>query len=274
MAPEIIARSTVAAGNDAAGSPQDARTPKSPTIAHSFGAISAYDGHRAGIGRVVCDATWHHFLNINLIGDVDYDDGLVKGRGFLASASGEEHFEKIKAYYRNIGVWISPPQSQRCFRRKLLWSLLYQHRVLEAVLTTTELPLDRADSSLFFEIGAHARDVLIQSAGRCLTLQLLLDFVREENPSLLPQIDPWLPADPREPEPSFPPFVDPSPLLDMILGGALLALREEYPMPNIDVHKEVDERGDELLQKGATVALRAGLDSFGSTLERYSKLQG
>ena len=266
VSPEIVARSTVPAGNNADGT-------KQATIAHSFGAISAYDGHRAGIGRVVCDATWHHFVNINLIGDSGVDDGLVKGRGFLASASGEEHFEKLKAYYRNIAVWISPPPAHRCFRRKLLWSLLYQHRVLEAVLTTPQVSLERADAALVFEIGAHARDVLGQSAGRCLSLQLLLDLVRTQTPALIPQIDPWLP-DLQDPEAPVPPFVDPSPLLDMALGGALLALREEFPMPSVDVREAVDKRGDELLEKGAAVALRMGLESFGNTLERYARLRG
>ena len=34
-----------------------------------FGAIGSYDGHRANVGRVLVDATWHHFFNVNLIGD-------------------------------------------------------------------------------------------------------------------------------------------------------------------------------------------------------------
>src|SRR5690606_3506368 len=33
------------------------------------GAVGAYDGRRCGVGRVVVDSTWHHFFDINLIGD-------------------------------------------------------------------------------------------------------------------------------------------------------------------------------------------------------------
>ena len=29
---------------------------------------ATYDGHRADVGRVVCDSTWHHFVNVNLTG--------------------------------------------------------------------------------------------------------------------------------------------------------------------------------------------------------------
>lgn len=31
------------------------------TQAHRFPLLSTYDGHLAGVGRVVCDPTWHHF---------------------------------------------------------------------------------------------------------------------------------------------------------------------------------------------------------------------
>lgn len=44
---------------------------------HSFGLVSAYDGHPAGVGRITCDSTWHHFINVNLIGVLaggDFDD--------------------------------------------------------------------------------------------------------------------------------------------------------------------------------------------------------
>lgn len=87
IAPEVIAHSSVPAGNDAGGSKQGAQ-------AHSFGAISAYDGHRpeAGVGRVVCDATWHHFVNVNLVGElVDFErnrnttEDPSKLHGFLSS---------------------------------------------------------------------------------------------------------------------------------------------------------------------------------------------
>jgi hypothetical protein len=98
--PEVIARSRVRAGNDA-------RRSKLPTIAHTFGAISAYDGHRAGVGRVVCDATWHHFVNVNLIGVLEgglFDEFGFPGEdpskhnGFLSSPLGRAALDKIRSH--------------------------------------------------------------------------------------------------------------------------------------------------------------------------------
>jgi hypothetical protein len=51
--PEIISTSSVLAGTTSSG--------KDPTVAHTFGGICAYDGHRAGVGRVVTDATLASF---------------------------------------------------------------------------------------------------------------------------------------------------------------------------------------------------------------------
>ncbi len=82
---------------------------KGPVAPRCFGAISAYDGHRVSLGRIVCDATWHHFVNINL-------DGTGSGRSglgaFVPPGSGNfvpnAEFAKIAQYYRNIAQWIAP----------------------------------------------------------------------------------------------------------------------------------------------------------------------
>jgi hypothetical protein len=265
LEPEVIAHSTVPAGNNSDGT-------KTATQPHSFGAISAYDGHRVGIGRVVTDATWHHFVNINLVGVVGLPDNTVKGRGFLASPEGEAHLENIKAYYRNIVVWISSASSHNCFRRKLLWGLLYQHRIMEAVLATPDLSLREANVSLLYELGTHARDVLGRVASRCQTERLILDLVLPTIPELIPEIDPWEPPIPDpDPEPRLPWF-DPTPLLSMALGGALVALREAFPFPGTEITDEVDARADDLIERGARVALDGGLQSLGTTLERFARL--
>ena len=91
---------------------------------HSFGGISAYDGHRSGVGRVVTDATWHHFVNINLVGDIGEPEGTVKSLGFLASASGQAHFEEIKTYYRNIATWLARPENISCMNSRLVIKLV------------------------------------------------------------------------------------------------------------------------------------------------------
>jgi hypothetical protein len=45
-------------------------------IATDFGGLGAYDGHQVGVGRVLVDATWYHWFNINLVGFLDATDPL------------------------------------------------------------------------------------------------------------------------------------------------------------------------------------------------------
>jgi hypothetical protein len=54
---------------------------------------------------VVVDSTWHHFFDINLIGDPLAP--APKNAGFKASGDGLVALDKIKRYYRNIGLWLA-----------------------------------------------------------------------------------------------------------------------------------------------------------------------
>jgi hypothetical protein len=82
-------------------------------IPRSFGIIGAYDGRLTGrgTGRVVVDSTWHHFFDINLIGDPLAP--APKNQGFLASGNGLVALDKIKRYYRNIGLWLAREAVQK-----------------------------------------------------------------------------------------------------------------------------------------------------------------
>jgi hypothetical protein len=229
--------------------------------------ICAYDGHRAGVGRVVTDATWHHFVNINLIGQIGLPETTVKGQGFLWSAVGQAHLEAIKAYYRNIAVWIARVGDHVCFRRKLLWGLLYQHRIMEAVFATPDVTLERANVKTLYEIGVFARDVLGRSASRCQSERIIIDLVWPRLPDLIPDLDPWFPFPEPGPDPPPVPWLDPTPLLTLALGGALIALREAFPFPDPELAEQVDKEGDALIERGAAYGLRLGLESFAESLK-------
>ncbi len=85
----------------------------------TFGIIGAYDGHQVGVGRVAVDSTWHHFFDINLIGDPVAP--FPKTEGFKSSPSGLEALSDIKAYYRNIGTWITKPSAQARIFSAAVW---------------------------------------------------------------------------------------------------------------------------------------------------------
>jgi hypothetical protein len=253
--PEVIAWSRVPAGNNARGS-------KMATIGHIFGAISAYDGHRAGVGRVVCDATWHHFINVNLIGILEggrFDEFINPGEdatkhdGFLSSAAGLAALNKIKNYFTNIGVWISTRASHSCFNWFAWWELVYADRIMEAALIGPDVPLDQIPASTLMYIGVHARDAFGRRASQCQTLEWLIDWIRDLKLLEVQWIDPWGPVTriQQEGEQEFPlPTIDPMPLVDVALGAALVAMRQCFSGPPRKVGNRQDATARKAVQDG------------------------
>ncbi|MGH8700567.1 MAG: hypothetical protein ACREVR_05250 [Burkholderiales bacterium] len=105
---------------------------KPPVKPRMFGVISAYDGRQAQAypsktqrpGRVVCDSTWHHYVNINLdgVGTLrsalgTWSGGMPLSGTFTTSAA----LDKIYAYYRNIVSWLQPANRVWC---NLWWDLV------------------------------------------------------------------------------------------------------------------------------------------------------
>ena len=253
--PEVVSTSQVLSGTTSGF--------KDATEAHAFGGICAYDGHRASVGRVVTDATWHHFVNVNLVGDLGAPVGSIKRSGFLATPAGQAHFEEIKAYYRNLATWLSRERNLFCMNSRLLVRALFTDRVIEANFTTTEVSLGELEAVSIWHLGRYARDVLGRFAGRCQTLRLVLDLVWPEfDPELLPEIDPWLPsldaADRRSIRKEVP-FVDVHDSLDVALGAALVRLRE-----SIDDPRDPSDEDSiwKLASKGASEGMRISADSL------------
>ena len=120
LRPQLVATATMIPG---AAAPEFG---KPPVPGGSFGVIAAWDGHRAGdYGRVVVDATWHHFININLIGDRGVgipDPAVPKTMGFLHTLAGQGHLDRIKQYYRNIADWMTPKARRRCLFLRHIWA--------------------------------------------------------------------------------------------------------------------------------------------------------
>ncbi len=55
--------------------------------------LAVYDGHKAGVGRVVTSSTFHHFANFNIAG----------------FSGANPDFQDIKAFYVNITNWLARP---------------------------------------------------------------------------------------------------------------------------------------------------------------------
>ncbi|HXC44053.1 MAG TPA: hypothetical protein VNY51_11105 [Candidatus Dormibacteraeota bacterium] len=68
--------------------------------------LAAYDGHTVNVGRIVTDSSFHHFLDLNLLGD-PCSKIPTKQQGFNASASGKAHLKELKAFYINMATWLA-----------------------------------------------------------------------------------------------------------------------------------------------------------------------
>ncbi len=148
IAPEIIARASVLAH---ATPPVDS-TISMPT---TFGVLGAYDGHRAGadVGRVVVDATWHHWFNINLLG----------------FTNGQAGFEKIKNYYWNVGLWLSPKPKQHALFAAATQGILWTATFLEL---NSRLPIRY--------LGFAGIDAIGRRASKCTATEWVLSRLPRE----------------------------------------------------------------------------------------------
>lgn len=81
-----------------------------------FPMISVYDGQQIGIGRVVVDSTWHHWMNLNI------QDIKTAGEAVGASNEARAKWEKIRQYYINIARWLATTSQRRCMAKLLVLS--------------------------------------------------------------------------------------------------------------------------------------------------------
>ncbi len=161
LAPEIIAWARV----------QDDHGPapfnfKGEANGKEFGAIGAYNGHCVDVGRVVVDSTWHHWFDVNLTGrmffNTDNPGNVTTGdprklNGFNDTPQGQQALDRIRNYFRNVAIWLSPKAKLRCMVWRACWNALFRYP-LHADLNV-HMPI--------WVIGHHAIDVLGKYAGQC-----------------------------------------------------------------------------------------------------------
>ena len=126
--------------------PQPART-NNPMIA-------VYDGHKAGVGRVATDSTWHHWMNVNI-------DNL--------RVANNNDWKKISRYFINLAVWLNPPGfSTRCFYLSVVVSHIQEPGFQEYYRKAPRL-----------ELGRSLRDHLLHFYGPCWVTERIWDIVWE-----------------------------------------------------------------------------------------------
>ena len=226
VGPEIIARATVLAHADDID----------PTLSNpvSFGVVGAYDGHlpAAGVGRVVVDATWHHWFNINLMG----------------FANGDANFEKIKNYYWNVGLWLSPKAKQATLYHAAVQGLPWTHVFLEL---DSHTPIHY--------LGFAGIDAIGRRASKCTATEWVLSHL----PPKLQEIT-WRKPFPPPPDPRFEGLER---VREYAIGGVmreLLAARDKGAKLSLG-----DIGG--LVERGSAAGLSALFEENSARIERIER---
>ena len=235
---------------------------KGDSPAKRFAMISVYDGHRADVGRVATDSTWHHWMNINLT---------------QLEAAGGDNWEKIKRYYLNLAVWLAPPHIARhCFYFHALESL-YSYPGIEEFHA-------KADA---LQVGQTFRHYLHKWYGPCWVSHFVLDFLGALDVKLREQFIERYLAIPTPKRP-FPPSPDPCltcPPPDLleaaILGGVIRTVAGVIHgdgggmEAGIERLRELSpERMDKLVLEGAASGLKGLQAMYAKSIESTRQLMG
>lgn len=156
---------------------------KVSTDPHCFPSIAVWDGRRAGVGRIVVDSTWHHFININLNGagsglDNDIQPGL-----------NNSDFKVIQQYYMNIALWMT--RRKFCFPEVVIADLLKNSQLIEANLNNPNLKLEEIPIADLNSIGALAEEILGSKYNPAFARNFLLELIKDQNGELVEALDIW-----------------------------------------------------------------------------------
>lgn len=103
--------------------------------------IATYNGDLVGVGRIVADSTWHHYMNVNLT-------------SFPHPAPDGSVSDQIGQFYGNLAVWLAP----KCKRQQMARAMLHQLALYSSFM---ESGFDAERT------GASAHSVMTKVASPC-----------------------------------------------------------------------------------------------------------
>ncbi len=172
----------IAYGNTVPDPPFDHQKGEQPPL--RFPMISVYDGHKAEIGRVVVDSTWHHWFNLNLDGIETNGDPV--------------HWDKISRYFINIAVWLA---EEGVYREHCWWEILRSQLIYPGL----ELQNSKLD---YLERGKILQRHLRATWGPCAVFEFVYINICDIAPNIcrLYEIPPLKPSPLPDPCWSCPPW--------------------------------------------------------------------
>ena len=231
-----------------------------------FGVIGAYDGHRVdevsgGVGRIVVDATWHHFFNMNVnqfrLGfeavNTALDNGQTPNPADVVLA---DHYRPMRAYFQNIAIWLANKNVQACIRRRGLWVVRWHIDLQMALIPRARLERIALPLEYYLDLGRKAKDAFQRMAPQCETLKYILHVIPELE--LRHVLDPWV-IDPdfqgKQREAGLPRTLCPDMTQTVMLGAAIQAIADEFG-EDMDEKRMDGGEMDKVLQQGAMTAIR------------------
>jgi hypothetical protein len=193
----------------------------------------------------------------------------IKGQGFLASAEGQEHYARIKAYWRNIAHWIARPSKIRIAAWDLFREIALDVRLKQTVPIAA---YDRAPAKMLTQFGATAWKLAVERAAPCKVLSFVLDIAIPDPLSMLlsPEVyvDLTLPDPPPELRLRKDLLLDRLELVYAALGAAMIELRQPA-MRRALMAREIDaEKGLTIVERAAAAGLHKGLTQQAARMSR------
>jgi hypothetical protein len=173
---------------------------------------------------VAVDSTWHHFFDINLIGDPAASGD--KKLGFNTPA-GKQYLAGMQSYYVNLALWLARAHTKGDFLAESL-RLVMRSQPLNEILHP------HLGETQISRIGAIARDALPRVTNEAHIVDALHSVIRQE--SLATEI---LPSSWNSTKASDSGGLSRDQLLQAAMGGALIALAKSAKLDSTTSTEEI-----------------------------------
>lgn len=242
-------------------------TLKPPVRPHSFGAISAYDGDAARVGRIVCDSTWHHYVNINLNGAGGTPDTTASPRtGLYVAGSPTPEYQKIQRYFLNTVRWLAPRNRRSCWPFLKAALARFDFEMLEVALPHPHpCPWDPLQ-----HIGRVAEDAVTRHWGPGAMEEIVEDLLAagKASPGLAMQLKAQPQKNGNGREPSLLPMQE---LRRAVLGSMVNVIAHHLPADEEKLADLMGDGHDEVAAKLLPEGMRAAEMAIHDFMERALK---
>lgn len=265
LKPEVIAEAIVIGGHTT-----PPNSPNEPTKAKIFCVLGAYDGHKVNVGRVAVDSTWHHFININVIGDTDNQNDK-KRQGFNASDKGKEVYRDIKTYWRNLGVWLAPKKFHKSILATALWGIRWSYPLVEELSSRTVQEGLSREGILY--LGRVARYSLNKISSEEQVIQCLIPYLTE----IEDIVSPWWGNSESAPDLVF------DVTINSVLGGMILSIAKEFPERSQENKLRAERELNRVLDSGVYLGIKAAqetlrisvrqIENISSQIEKFAEVK-